>query len=89
MAFMMRVTKTKLERHALRMNTKEVKILEAALRSTWTTLANERWRLGRGHLSEAINAGTANKTEKSAVALLRIVENYVREMTEAQRKVKS
>jgi hypothetical protein len=88
MAFMMRIWQTKLERHALRLNTKEVKILEVALRGMWTTLANERWRLGRGHLSDAITAGTANSTEKSAVALLRIVENYVREMNEEQRKVK-
>jgi hypothetical protein len=70
------------------MNTQEVKILESALRSMWTTLANERWRLGRGHLSDAMNAGTASKTEKSAVELLREVEEYVRYMNAVQRKVK-
>lgn len=79
---------TKRERHTLRMNTQEVKILEAALRSMWTTLANQRWRLGRGHLGDAITTGTASKTEKSAVGLLREVEEYVRYMNAVQRKVK-
>ena len=88
MAHMTHSDGTKRERHTLRMNTQEVKILQSALRSMWTTLANERWRLGRGHLSDAMNAGTANKTEKSAVGLLREVEEYVRYMNAVQRKVK-